>query len=114
MKMNKKGFTIIEILIVVTIIGLLASLGIPYILGSYSNAKKRAIARNTADINKTKAQLTLPPGTAGGEGYTDTTEIDDTVKGKINTLLHIESAEDLAVGGVAPNYGTTIGDPAKY
>ena len=114
MKMNTKGFTLVEIMIVVVIVGLMAVIGIPYILGAYSSAQKNAMERNIADINKTKAQLTLPVGTAGGEGYIDTTVIDDTVKGKINTLLRIESASDLAVGGVTPDYGATIGNPAKY
>ncbi|MEI7851192.1 MAG: prepilin-type N-terminal cleavage/methylation domain-containing protein [Kiritimatiellales bacterium] len=114
MKMNKKGFTLIEIIIVAAIIGLMAFIGIPAILGGYSSAKENAKARNIADINKTKAQLTLPVGTSGGEGYTDSTAVDDTVKGKINNLLRIGSASDLAVGGMTPNYGSTIGDPAKY
>jgi prepilin-type N-terminal cleavage/methylation domain-containing protein len=114
MKTNKKGFTVIEIMIVVAIIGLLAVICIPYILGAYSNAQKNAKARNIADINKTKAQLSLPIGTAGGEGYTDSTEIDATVKGKINGLLHIQSVSDLAVGNMTPDYGATIGDAARY
>jgi prepilin-type N-terminal cleavage/methylation domain-containing protein len=114
MKMYKKGFTVVEIMIVVAIIGLLAAICIPYILGAYSTAKSNAMNRNLAEINKTKVRLTLPLGTANGEGYTDATAIDDTVKGKINALLHIESANDLAVGGITPNYGATIGDPARY
>jgi len=113
MKMNKKGFTLIEIMIIVAIIGLLAIICIPYILGAYSNAMGSAKARNIADINKAKARLTLPPET-GGEGYVDSTEVDDTVKGKINTLLRITSVSNLAVGKMLPDYGATIGDSAKY
>ena len=79
MKMNKKGLTLIEIMVVVSIIGLLAVICIPYILGAYSNARESTKARNVAEINKTKARLTLPPGTGGGEGYTGSTEVDDTV-----------------------------------
>lgn len=114
MKMSTKGFTLVEIMIVVVIIGLMAVIGIPYILGAYSRAQQNAIDRNIADINKTKAQLTLPVGTAGGEGYVNSTAVDDAVKGKINALLRIESASDLAVGGITPDYGATIGDPASY
>ena len=114
MKMHKKGFTLVEIMIVVVIIGMIAAIGMPYMLRAYMQAQQNAIDRNLADINKTKAQLTLPVGTAGGEGYTDTTVIDATVKGKINALLHIDSADALAVGGVTPDYGATIGEPAKY
>jgi prepilin-type N-terminal cleavage/methylation domain-containing protein len=114
MKMDKRGFTLIEVMIVVAIIGLLAAICIPYILGAYSNAMEKARSRNLADINKTKTQLTLPVGTIGGKGYTDSTEVDDTVKAQINVLLKIESASDLAIGGITPDYGATIGDPATY
>jgi len=114
MKMNKKGFTVIDIMIVVAIIGLLAVICIPYIMGAYSNTLDKTRARNLADINKIKTQLTLPVGTIGGKGYIDSTEVDNTVKAQINALLKITSASDLAVGGVTPDYGATIGDAAKY
>jgi prepilin-type N-terminal cleavage/methylation domain-containing protein len=113
-KMNKKGFTLVEIMIVVAIIGLLAAIGIPSILGAYSKSIGSARARNIADINKAKSQLTLPPGTGGGQGYTDTTVIDDTVKEQINALLRIESPNSLAVGGMTPDYGATLGDDVTY
>jgi type IV pilus assembly protein PilA len=59
-KMNKKGFTLVEIMIVVAIIGLLAAIGIPSILGAYSNAQEKAKARNVASVEKAKGVLTLP------------------------------------------------------
>ncbi len=114
MKLGTKGFTIIEIIIVTAIIGLLAVICIPYIVGAYSSAKQTAMARNIADINKTKARLTLPAGIAGGEGYKNSTVIDDTVKAQINALLKIESASNLAIGGITPDYGATVGDAARY
>lgn len=114
MKFSAKGFTIIEVMVVTAIIGLLAAVCIPYIIQAYSNAVTKTRTRNISDINKTKAQLTLPVGTVGGEGYSDSTVVNDTVKGKINALLRIESASDLAVGGIIPDYGATIGDAATY
>jgi prepilin-type N-terminal cleavage/methylation domain-containing protein len=114
MRMGKNGFTLVEIMIVVVIIGLLSVICIPYIMGAYAKAQENAMARNVSDINKSKAQLTLPVGTVGGEGYVDSTVVDDAVKEKINVLLRIGSADELAVGGMTPDYGATIGEPAKY
>ncbi|HEY5652913.1 MAG TPA: type II secretion system protein [Pontiella sp.] len=41
-KMNKKGFTLVEIMIVVAIIGLLAAIGIP----SFTKARANSIAKS--------------------------------------------------------------------
>jgi len=112
-KINKNGFTLVEIMIVVAIIGLLAAIGIPAIMGAYSNAETSAQHRNITDINKVKALLTLPVGD-GGQGYTNGTVVDDEVIAKINDMLQIESREALRINGVTPDYGATINDTASY
>ncbi|MEI7851595.1 MAG: prepilin-type N-terminal cleavage/methylation domain-containing protein [Kiritimatiellales bacterium] len=65
-KMNKKGFTLVEIMIVVAIIGLLAAIGIPSIIGAYQNAQLKSAARNVAEIEKAKGVITLPLGSVTG------------------------------------------------
>jgi type IV pilus assembly protein PilA len=65
-KMNKKGFTLVEIMIVVAIIGLLAAIGIPSIIGAYQNAQEKSAMRNVAEIEKAKGVLTLPVGSVTG------------------------------------------------
>lgn len=52
-KMNKKGFTLIEMLIVVVIIGVLSSIVLPRITGNAKEAKIKACLQQVASINST-------------------------------------------------------------
>ena len=45
-KMNKKGFTLVEIMIVVAIIGLLAAIGIPSFQKARDNSRAKACVNN--------------------------------------------------------------------
>lgn len=50
-KMNKKGFTLVEIMIVVAIIGLLAAIGIPSFQKARDNSRAKACVNNLRMIN---------------------------------------------------------------
>ncbi len=107
---NKKGFTLVEIMIVVAIIGLLAAIGIPSILGAYSNSQEKAKLRNVAEVEKAKGVLTLPAGSiTGAMALDDTTldlDTDATALANILAALNIDAKSELTVGGAA----ITIGD----
>jgi type IV pilus assembly protein PilA len=110
-KTNKKGFTLVEIMIVVAILGLLAAIGIPSIVGAYSNAQEKTKARNVTEVEKTKAMLTLPTD-AGGMNYT-TNNTADEVKAAVITKLSLDSIDDLEVNGTAITVNQ-IGTKASY
>ncbi len=69
---NKKGFTLVEIMVVVTIIGLLASIAIP----SFQQSRKSSIAAKTASDFKRFADqfnlYALEKGTWPDDGYPTT------------------------------------------
>ena len=73
MKMNRKsGFTLVEIMIVVAIIGLLAAIAIPSFLNARTKSQQNACINNLRQIDGAIYQYKLdhnntPPGTVGAD-----------------------------------------------
>lgn len=115
--MIKEGFTLVEIMIVVVIIGLLAAIGIPTILNSFSSSQNNARARNIAEVEKAKGVLTLPESSElpGAMGLTDTTVTLSSGAALTNLLsaLRIRSTDELKVGDRDIKIGT-LSTKANY
>jgi type II secretion system protein G len=93
MKKSLKGFTLVEIMIVVAIIGIIIAIAVPAFLRARENSRGRACQENLAKIDGAKEQYALeqkvgnnagvsmddlitPPGTTGsGEGYLKKTPV---------------------------------------
>ena len=63
---SKKGFTLIEIMIVITIISILLGIAIPSFLNSREKAKSRSCTENLHQLNTAKEQLAMAIGLAEG------------------------------------------------
>ena len=92
MKKSFKGFTLVEIMIVVAIIGIIIAIAVPAFLRARENSRGRACQENLTKIDGAKEQyaiefkygngqginmsdLMVPPNAGAGEGYIKRTPV---------------------------------------
>lgn len=111
MKKRNAGFTLVEIMIVVAIIGLLAAIGIPAIMNSKEKSRETDKQRNIADVEKAKAALQRPDGTGAGIDATNGQTV--TEAEVLSAMTGVSDLDDLNVGGDSISVNP-IGTPASY
>src|SRR5258707_1302461 len=81
-KANKtSGFTLVEIMIVVAIIGLLAAIAIPNFVKARENAQLNSIFNNLRILEGAKDQWALENKKGTGDAVADVTVVSDYLKG---------------------------------
>jgi prepilin-type N-terminal cleavage/methylation domain-containing protein len=79
MKTNKSGFTLLEIMIVVAIIGLLAAIAIPSFMKARTTSQQKACINNLRQIESGKEQWALEARKKQGDAI-DTTAVNTYLK----------------------------------
>jgi prepilin-type N-terminal cleavage/methylation domain-containing protein len=88
---KSKGFTLVEIMIVITIISILLGIAIPNFLNSREKAKSRSCIENLHMLNTAKEQFAMANGIAEGGNVT---------QGNILPYLHDTRFPSCPTGGV--------------
>lgn len=70
-KYMKKGFTLVEIMIVVAIIAVIAGIAIPSFLNAGAKARKNGCIANLSQINAAKEQYAMDYSLQNGASVTD-------------------------------------------
>jgi prepilin-type N-terminal cleavage/methylation domain-containing protein len=98
---TREGFTLVEIMIVVAIIGMLAAIAIPNFVKNRQTAQKTACANNLRLIDAGKEQWAMETGQAEAATVV-TTGVDAYLKGSTSPVCPAKGTYNYGAVGVKP------------
>lgn len=85
---HRAGFTLTEIMVVVSLIGLLSAMAIPQLARARDNARLNIIYRNLRQIETAKEQWAIDNRKGTGEVLSDISDLKDYIRGgKVSDVI---------------------------